>query len=653
MRGLSLGGRRAWPWERWAGWACIALCLGLFAVYVHVLDRQALWWDEGSSIYKALLSPAGLLRLVSVTDDHPPGYYLLLRGWMTLLGPSPFGVRLMSVFAALCLAPLLYVLGKRLDGRGWTGLAAAVMGGLLPYVIQHARESRMYPLEMALAAASTYAFLRLLAVSGEQRRWGAPHRWWVSHRWWVAYAGVSIVGLHIHYAFALLCAAQGVAVLVAWGLKKVRLKGWLIAGGVVAAAYVPWLGFTEPRLQSLLTGHLAGAHGPRLDWPALLPAVQQGFLNTLPADWSLWVLAGLALAALTGGAMVMRRQPAAAVCLTVGVAEAALLIVVLQRQEVNAALLAVRQVFFSVPLVMCLAAVGLRAWTTVWRWAGWAAAGFIIFSLGWNVPAFYHLPADPAEDYRPLVAQAAAIYRPGDAVWTNYDWQEGYFDSYAPRLPFAYYRGVAPTSTVTDTLESLFAQHPHLWVVNYQVDVNDLVDYPFNAWLHAHALLAFESWYGKSHLALFARAPEPPSVWPAQAAFENGITLNYVPLTSQWKPGDLLTLSLRWQSAAPPSRPYSVFIHVRHPDGQPVAQNDYALESLEPSGAWTQGQPAQDQRAVLLPLDVAPGDYGVYVGVYDTQSPNARLNVTQPSGCDLPDSVCLGTIEIAGSEGQP
>jgi hypothetical protein len=99
--------------------------------------------------------------------------------------------------------------------------------------------------------------------------------------------------------------------------------------------------------------------------------------------------------------------------------------------------------------------------------------------------------------------------------------------------------------------------------------------------------------------------------------------------------------------------PYSAFIHVRQSDAPPVAQSDYALEALEPSGDWAQGKPVLAQRAVLLPPDLAPGTYSIYVGLYDPQTPNERIKVVSPSGCDLPDSVCLGTIEITGSEGQP
>src|SRR5512143_803899 len=134
MVNLNFGGRKVIPREQAARGVCLLLCLCLFWVYLHALDVWPLWWDEGGSIYQAQLSPAGLVRLVAETDDHPPGYYLLLHGWMVLFGTSPFGTRLLSVFSALALAPLLYVTGKRLTGGRRAGVATAAIGGLLPYV---------------------------------------------------------------------------------------------------------------------------------------------------------------------------------------------------------------------------------------------------------------------------------------------------------------------------------------------------------------------------------------------------------------------------------------------------------------------------------------------------------------------------------------
>src|SRR5512136_719400 len=100
---LNIGGGKAFRREKTARGACLVLCLCLFGAYLHALDIQPLWWDEGVSVHLSRLSPAVILRPLPVTEDHPPGYYLLLSEWVTFFGTSPFGTRLLGVFSAVSL----------------------------------------------------------------------------------------------------------------------------------------------------------------------------------------------------------------------------------------------------------------------------------------------------------------------------------------------------------------------------------------------------------------------------------------------------------------------------------------------------------------------------------------------------------------------
>ena len=75
---------------------CLLLLLALGLRLYH-LDWQAIWEDEGFSVYYASLGLRQLLHELPV--DHVPLYYLLMRPWTRLAGISEFSVR----FPSLCL----------------------------------------------------------------------------------------------------------------------------------------------------------------------------------------------------------------------------------------------------------------------------------------------------------------------------------------------------------------------------------------------------------------------------------------------------------------------------------------------------------------------------------------------------------------------
>jgi hypothetical protein len=56
-----------------------------FALRLYQLGAESLWYDETVSVFLAGRPAAELLRHTS-GDIHPPGYYLLLRGWLTVMG---------------------------------------------------------------------------------------------------------------------------------------------------------------------------------------------------------------------------------------------------------------------------------------------------------------------------------------------------------------------------------------------------------------------------------------------------------------------------------------------------------------------------------------------------------------------------------------
>src|SRR3954468_6315426 len=140
---------------------------GLVALSALVRTRElgvGLWLDEGLSIGIAdrpLADIPGVLR----QDGSPPLYYLLLHGWMGLLGRSEAATHALSLLFALLAIPVAFWAARRLLGEraAWV---AALLTALNPFLSDYAQETRMYSLLVLLALITAACWLRALAVVG-------------------------------------------------------------------------------------------------------------------------------------------------------------------------------------------------------------------------------------------------------------------------------------------------------------------------------------------------------------------------------------------------------------------------------------------------------------------------------------------------------
>jgi hypothetical protein len=118
--------------------------------------------------------------------------------------------------------------------------------------------------------------------------------------------------------------------------------------------------------------------------------------------------------------------------------------------------------------------------------------------------------------------------------------------------------------------------------------------------------------------------------------------------------GNRLLVTLHWRSEQRMAIDYKVFVHVFNPETNiPVAQDDAMPQRWRyPTTLWGPGEQIEDE----IPIDirgVAPGRYGVAVGVYDPQTME-RLPVVDADGQACPDGRLILPEEIVntGLEGQ-
>jgi hypothetical protein len=228
---------------------------------------------------------------------------------------------------------------------------------------------------------------------------------------------------------------------------------------------------------------------------------------------------------------------------------------------------------------------------------------------------------------------------------------------YHYQVPMARYRGrlpiygyaTEPTPLHPETESVLWralAQHGRLWLVTVGLPPAD----PGNgveAWLAREAFKAEDRWLDDTRLAQFVTAPrlEPLEV---RARLGENVRLQGARLsTDAVHPGDTLAVELNWVADGAPGD-LRGFLQLLAPDGRLVAQQDgIPGGGYAPSPGWQPGIAVADRRGLVLPADMAPGDYTLIAGLYDAAT-GQRLPVAGPDGAAAGDFVRLGMVKVSG-----
>jgi hypothetical protein len=98
--------------------------------------------------------------------------------------------------------------------------------------------------------------------------------------------------------------------------------------------------------------------------------------------------------------------------------------------------------------------------------------------------------------------------------------------------------------------------------------------------------------------------------------------------------GQSLQINMYWRAQQTPSTDYTLFVHMLDQQGQRVAQRDLPLRYDDyPSSQWQAGELVLDRADLALPA-LAPGEYKLLMGLYDTA----------PEGQGLPPSTSDTTL---------
>ncbi len=629
----------------------LAACLRFYR-----LDTQSFWNDEGNSARIAERTP-GLIIAGAAGDIHPPGYYLLLHYWRAMFGQSEFALRSLSVVAGVALVAFTYLMGRRLFGET-VGLMAAFLGAISPFAIYYSQEARMYTLLAALSAASTYLLIYFLANAEKPDFHKRSDASAATKTWFLIYVFTSAAGLYVQYSFPFVLFVHN-ATFVLWWLTIARrsTKPWrwlaLWAGAQVAVVilYLPWL-YTAIKS---VTGWSSAGQAYELG-AALLNVLRTLTVGiTLPVGDATAALASagvLLLAGLFTSTRRMERFNVASITIYLLLPITLIFAFDLYKSTWLKFLVVILPPFH---LLLALGIKNLtqlltRNWQLAVRLLLLAVCSLLI------VPSLHKLYFDPAyarDDYRQIAADVAALSRHcdaprhcDDAVILNAPNQWEVFTYYYPGkdvYPAPYRPGLNGVETF---LSPLVEQYQQLFVL-YWGDAESDPQRFVEAGLADRAYKVSDHWYGPVRLAIYGVAPLPgePTI-ALDAHFGETIRLDgYALAGDSFGPGDILPVTMFWETQTPIIERYKVTVQLLDGAGQLVAQHDTEPgDGIKPTTTWEPGHGLADRYGVSLPLDLPPGRYTLIVGLYHITT-GERLPVTRGDE-PLGDHLDLDTIQV-------
>ena len=143
-----------------------------------------------------------------------------------------------------------------------------------------------------------------------------------------------------------------------------------------------------------------------------------------------------------------------------------------------------------------------------------------------------------------------------------------------------------------------------------------------------------------------------PAAWPAAnetvlAEIGASVQLTAVSITPQQaRPGELVTINVRWQVAAPPPENWTTLIHLAESGQPPLATGDSPpLNGQYPTRSWAAGEVFMDQYQLTIPDDLANGRYPLWLGMYNSQN-GQRLPLSSNGQPQANQIYQIGTVEV-------
>ncbi len=430
---------------------------------LRALNGKSFWLDEIASVVIARMPGNSFWHWLWTDEGNMSLYYVMLRPWLEIhLGEAT--IRLLSVLPGVASIPMMYLLGRRLFGRG-VGIVAALALALSTCSVVYSQEARGYSWLLLGSIVSTYLFARLI----ERPTYATAS----------AYAVAAGVTFYFHYFGLLVPLAHAVSLL---GMPKNRLPWkqlWLVAGILTAfASPVLWMIHSQP------VRHL--------DWvskPSLLELYHLGVFLAAESGKgvgpALLAVELVLLAVFCRQMLAFRKEPVRSELWPYGLVASGLLTPIIFSLLVSV----VRPVFFHRFLIICLPAwllaVAVGACSLRKRPIRlWAVTGVCVLSL---VSAWLSY-SRVREDWRGVANYLIDHARSHDVV--VYYRGVGNFaaESYRDWLPGGGANRPIPVEVGAPGMDwrARIVGAPRVWLVEYPSNLSDETSRSLEAELHRH-----------------------------------------------------------------------------------------------------------------------------------------------------------------------
>jgi 4-amino-4-deoxy-L-arabinose transferase-like glycosyltransferase len=628
------------------------LLASAFLLRVLRLDFQPLWWDEGYSVWFATNS-LGEMLADTARDIHPPLYYALLHGWITLVGARPESLRLFSVMIGTLTVALIYAVARRLGGER-AGFIAAFLLVISPFHIYYSQEVRMYGLVTFFGLASIGLAARWIGEpAGEREGEKGATRWLLG----AGYVGATAAAMYSQYYAAFLPLAQTTYVLAQGRRARRVLIPWLMAQVVLAILYLPWLLYAGP----LLVGYVAQkvvldadrALAPLDYFGRHLAAFAGGhFEGALASWWAVGILPLVGVGVLWYRFRENERRPLPFLAAQVVIPLLLGFVVSLRYPFVPPRF--ERLLLLALPPCLLLIAIVLASLHG--RALAMGLAPFVMVAA-LSLAMFYTVPRYADDDYRPLIAQTEGMGGASDVVYCVFPWQVGYFRSYgreqgprpSPPPPPVGRGGARPP------LQSALAQGQRIWFPEH-LALGAVLERQAEAYLLENAIPVLNEWHGPHTRLTFWSPLQGLASGSGSARFAGGLALlaarvGDAPVAAGAGP---VPLELVWQrESAWPEESYRLGLRLTDARGHTWAQRDSEpVGGTYPFSQWQVGEAVIDRHGLWVPAGTPPGEYQVRLSVYRARDGRA-LDLLDAKGQPQGVEQVLAAVRVVPPETIP